>query len=174
MDAPVGLPAIGDKLGGRFRVVFGRGSGPSGVVFKALDLALDLPVAVKVFKPELFSGPFREQNQFRLYRARAYQDPNIVKIYEVQEDRGLRFITCQLMEGMSLRAVLDLHDESGEHFPVPKVRAFATRMVAAVESIHKAGAIHGNLKPENFFVLPDRLAPSFDNPPDGAAGHAGQ
>jgi len=53
MNPQEGLPAIGDKLGGRFRVVFGRGSGPCGVVFKALDLALDLPVAVKVCSPDV-------------------------------------------------------------------------------------------------------------------------
>ncbi|MBM4398492.1 MAG: protein kinase, partial [Deltaproteobacteria bacterium] len=158
MNAQAGLPAIGDKLGGRFRVVFGRGSGPCGIVFKALDLALDLPVAVKVFRPELFASEFRDQNLMRLYRARAYQDANIVKIYEVQEDRGLQFITCQLMEGMSLQAVLDLHAESGEHFTVPKIRSFCTRMLTGLQAIHKTGAIHGNLKPQNIFVLPDRLA----------------
>ena len=53
MDWPVPLPAIGDKVGDRFRLVFGRGAGPNGVVFKALDLALDLPVAVKFFHPDL-------------------------------------------------------------------------------------------------------------------------
>lgn len=158
MESVVRMPAIGDKLAGRFRVVFGRGVGPSGIVFKALDLALDLPVAVKVFNPELFTSRFKDQNLLRLYRARAYQDPSLVKIYEVQEDQGRHFITCQLMEGMSLAAVLDLHAESGEHFTVPKIRAFATRIFGGLSAIHKAGAIHGNLKPQNIFVLPDRLA----------------
>ncbi len=160
MDWPVPLPEIGDKVGDRFRLMFGRGSGPAGVVFKALDLALDLPVAVKFFHPDLFSSPFRDLNQLRLYRARTYQDPNLVRIFEVQEDLGLRYVTSQLMEGLSLRAVLDLHDETGEHFPVPKIRSLGTRLVQAVAPIHQAGAIHGNLKPENFFVLPDRLATS--------------
>lgn len=157
MDSLVNIPSIGDKLSDRFRIVFGRGSGPCGTVFKALDLALDLPVAVKVFKPELFSSEFREQNLRRLYRARAYQDESLVKIYEVQEDRGLHFITCQLMEGMSLSQVLDLHAENGEHFTVPKIRALATRLISGLSTIHRAGAIHGNLKPQNIFVLPDRL-----------------
>lgn len=160
MDWPVPLPAIGDKIGDRFRLVFGRGAGPNGVVFKALDLALDLPVAVKFFHPDLFTSPLRDLNQLRLYRARTYQDPNLVRIFEVQDDLGLRFVTSQLMEGLSLRAVLDLHDESGEHFPVPKIRSLADRLLQAVVPIHRAGAIHGNLKPENFFVLPDRLAAS--------------
>lgn len=62
MDWPVQLPAIGDKIGGRFRIVFGRGAGPVGVVFKAFDLALDLPVAVKVFHPDLFTSPLGDLN----------------------------------------------------------------------------------------------------------------
>jgi len=70
MDWAVRLPEIGDKIGGRFRIVAIKGSGPVGVVFKAFDLALDLPVAVKVFNPELFSSAFRELNLLRLYRAR--------------------------------------------------------------------------------------------------------
>ena len=159
MDTPK-LPAIGTKLGGRYRLVFGRGEGPSGFVFKALDLALDLPVAVKVFRPELFTSTFREQNLFRLYRARTFQDPSLLKIQEVQEDAGVHFLTCSLVEGMSLRQVIDLHDESGEAFPLTKIRSFAERMIESVQAIHRAGAIHGNLKPENFFVLPERLVAS--------------
>ncbi|NOZ00655.1 MAG: SUMF1/EgtB/PvdO family nonheme iron enzyme [Deltaproteobacteria bacterium] len=158
MDSPDGFPSIGDKLSSRFRIVFGRGSGPIGTVYKALDLALDIPVAVKVFKPELFDSEFKDQNQLRLYRARAYQDPNLVKIYEVMEDGGLHFITCQMMEGMSLAAILDLHAESGEHFTIQKIRAILTRIMAGLEVIHAAGANHGNLKPQNIYVLPDRLA----------------
>jgi len=158
MDSPEGFPGIGDKLSDRFRIVFGRGSGPLGSVYKALDLALDLPVAVKVFRPELFDSEFKEQNQFRLYRARAYQDPNLVKIFEVQEDNGLHFITCQLMEGMSLASILDLHAESGEHFTVQKIRAITKRIMSGLSVIHGTGVSHGNLKPRNIYVLPDRLA----------------
>jgi hypothetical protein len=153
-------PAVGTKLGGRYRLVFGRGEGPSGIVFKALDLALDLPVAVKVFRPELFTSGFSEQNLFRLYRARTFQDPSVVKIQEVQDDGGVHFLTSTLIEGMSLRHIIDLHEESGESFPLPKVRSFAQRMFDCVSSIHRAGAIHGNIKPENFFILPDRLVTS--------------
>lgn len=152
-----GFPNIGEKLAGRFRIVFGRGSGPTGVVYKALDLALDLPVAVKIFRPEFFSSAFREQNLLRLYRARAYKDPNLVTIYEVMEDRGTYFITAQLMEGMSLDSVEELHAESGELFTVSKIRAFLTRILNGLQVIHKSGAIHGNLKPQNIFVLPDKL-----------------
>ncbi|HON24330.1 MAG TPA: hypothetical protein PLJ73_00245, partial [Myxococcota bacterium] len=157
MDWAVRLPEIGDKIGGRFRIVAIKGSGPVGVVFKAFDLALDLPVAVKVFNPELFSSAFRELNLLRLYRARTLQDSNLVRIFEVMEEDGLHFVTSQLVEGMSLRAVLDLRDESGERFPAPKIRSLAEWLIDAVVPIHKQGIIHGNLKPENLFVLPDKL-----------------
>lgn len=157
MESKTKFPNIGDKLAGRFRLVFGRGAGPNGVVFKALDLLQDLPVAVKVFKPELFQSDFREQNLYRLYRARTYQDPNIVRIFEVLEDQGFHFITCQLVEGMSLQAIFDLHAESGEYFTIPKIRAVMSKIFDGVESIHRKGAIHGNLKPQNIFILPDRL-----------------
>ncbi|HOU54237.1 MAG TPA: hypothetical protein PLQ97_09950 [Myxococcota bacterium] len=152
------LPAVGSKLVERYRLAFGRGEGPSGYVFKALDLALDLPVAVKVFRRDLFTSPFREQNLRRLYRARTFQDPAVCRILEVQEDaEGRHFLTSTLMEGMSLRQVIDIHAESGESFPLPKVRNYAQRLFDAVLAIHRAGAIHGNIKPENFFVQPDRI-----------------
>ncbi len=157
MEPPVRFPDVGERLANRFRVVFGRGSGPNGTVFKALDLALDLPVAIKVFKPELFTSPYKDQNLLRMYRARAYQDPNLIKIFEVQEDRGFHFMSCQLMEGMSLAAILDLHAESGEHFTIPKVRSIVSRILTGLGAIHATGAIHGNLKPQNIFVLPERL-----------------
>lgn len=158
MEANTNLPGIGDRLANRYRIMFGRGSGPSGAVFKALDLENDLSVALKVFNPAFFDGPFAGLNITRLSRAPEIEDPNLVKVYDFVASEGRHFVTCQLVEGLSLRAVLDLHDEGGEHFPVTKLKGFGERMLNGVRAFHRKGIVHGNIKPENLFVMPDRLA----------------
>lgn len=158
MEANTNLPGIGDRLANRYRIMFGRGAGPSGAVFKALDLENDLSVALKVLNAAFFEGPFAAMNIARLSRAAEIEDPNVVKVYDFVSSEGRHFVTSQLVEGLSLRAVLDLHDEGGEHFPVPKLKSFGERMLNGVRAFHRKGLVHGNIKPENFFVLPDRLA----------------
>lgn len=158
MEANTNLPGIGDRLANRYRIMFGRGAGPSGAVFKALDLENDLSVALKVINATFFDGPFASMNIARLSRAPEVEDPNVVKVYDFVASEGRHFVTSQLVEGLSLRAVLDLHDEGGEHFPVPKLKSFGERMLNGVRAFHRKGLVHGNIKPENFFVLPDRLA----------------
>ncbi len=158
MEANTNLPGIGDRLANRYRIMFGRGAGPSGAVFKALDLENDLSVALKVINAAFFEGPFAAMNIARLSRASDIEDPNVVKVYDFVSSEGRHFVTSQLVEGLSLRAVLDLHDEGGEHFPVPKLKSFGERMLNGVRAFHRKGLVHGNIKPENFFVLPDRLA----------------
>ena len=146
----------GEKFANRYRIVDIIGKGPVGVVYKALDLALDLPVAVKLLDPELFVGEFEQVNTIRLYRARAYKHKNILEIYEVQPGGETPFIVSALAQGLTLRQVFDFHHETGELFTVMKIRAFTNAIADALKAIHSVG-VHGNLKPENIFILSTQL-----------------
>ena len=148
---------IGEKFAGRYRVVEIIGEGPVGKVYKALDLALDIPVAVKIIKPGLFTGEFSQVNIIRLYRARAYKNPALLEILEVQPDGPVPFVTSALAQGLSLRQVMDFHHETGEAFTVMKIRSFMERIFEGMEFIHTMG-VHGNIKPENIFILSTHLA----------------
>jgi serine/threonine protein kinase len=150
------LLQAGGRLLNRYKVISEIGSGPTGTVFKAVDLALDLPVAIKVFRENLFSGNNREINLLRLYRARAYQHETLVRIQEFQEEGKRFFLTCNLMDGFTLRQLIDFHRETGEYFIFSKIKSFTLRMIEGLKFIHKLG-IHGNLKPENVFILTERL-----------------
>ncbi len=147
---------IGEKFAGRYRIVEVIGEGPNGKVYKALDLALDIPVAVKVINPGLFTGEFAQINMIRLYRARAYKNPAILEILEVQPDGPAPFVTSSLAQGLSLRQVMDFHHETGEAFTVMKIRSFMERVFDGMKFIHSMG-VHGNIKPENIFILSTHL-----------------
>lgn len=150
------LPKIGTKLTNRYRLISVLGESLTSRVYKALDLALDLPICVKVFNSSIFKGEYRELNLLRIYRARAYQHDCLVKIFEFHEDQECTFLTSEIIEGISLRTLLDIHRETGEQFNLSKIRNIVQRIIEGLKFIHKLG-VHGNVKPENVLILSKTL-----------------
>ena len=88
------------KTLGHYRLQEQIGEGGMGVVWKALDLKLDRPVAIKFMPEELAGDPGRRALFEREAKAiAALHHPNIVTIYAIEEAKGLRFLTMELIEG---------------------------------------------------------------------------
>src|SRR5439155_18855359 len=126
-----------------------------GVVYKARDEELDLDVAQKVLRPDLGTDPewiarFRRE----LVLAREITHKNVVRIHDIGESDGLRFLSMRLVEGRSL---LDVLEKDG---PLPVERALHVfRQVAeAVQQAHTVGIIHRDLKPGNVLLSNDDTA----------------
>lgn len=147
------LPPVGEVLQGRYHLVEFIGKGPTGAVFKGIDLALKRGVAVKVLHPGFFEGDRRTINAFRVQRARAFQHPNIVAYHDivVPEDGSPPFITEDLIEGLSLRTVQMLRTDAEEPLTHAEVRYVIEGVASALRWVHQLG-VHGNLKPENIFL----------------------
>ena len=106
----VNLMAIlnpGTVLGGRYEILQMLGLGGMGAVYKAQDLELDRTIALKVIRPDLASNPealarFKQE----LLTARQVTHRNVIRIFDIGEADGIKFITMEYLVGTDLRALL--------------------------------------------------------------------
>jgi serine/threonine protein kinase/tetratricopeptide (TPR) repeat protein len=136
----------GDVLGGRYEVLQLLGEGGMGAVYKARDRELDRFVALKLIRPELASNPailarFKQE----LLLAHQVTHKNVIRIYDLSEADGVRFITMEFIEGVDLRRLLLDHGKLAPAEAVDLIRQVCFALYAA----HSVGVIHRDLKPQN-------------------------
>lgn len=136
---------------GRFELVRVIAEGGMGVVIQARDPLLDRRVALKLLKPELWVRPDWRDRFLAEARAMALIDhPAVLPVYEVVDTGEEVFFVMPLVEGGSLQDRLD----AGEVLAGREVRWLAGQLAAALDAVHGAGLVHGDIKPAN--VLFDR------------------
>ncbi len=147
----------GDVFARRYAIREVLGPGPVGHVFRAHDQEMDVEVALKIINPRLVQMP-EERTQFSLaLRAgKRLTHPHHVRVYEEGEERNRPYFTTQLLEGTTLRRMLEQRAAQGQHFSPKEVEPLLAQLTEALDSAHKFGP-HSALKPENVFVLADQL-----------------
>jgi len=136
----------GDVLGGRFEILDILGEGGMGTVYKALDREVDHPVALKLIRPEMAVHPailarFKQE----LLTARQVTHKNVIRIHDLSEVDGVKFITMEFVEGCDLRKLLL---DNGK-LPPEQAVEIMRQVCMALEAAHSAGVIHRDLKPQN-------------------------
>ncbi|WP_375766964.1 protein kinase [Archangium gephyra] len=154
MEAPY---KPGDVFAKRYAIREVLGPGPVGHVFRALDQEMDVEVALKVINPRLVQMP-EERTQFSLAlrQGKKLSHPHHVRVYEEGEERNRPYFTTQLLEGMTLRRMMEQRAAQGQRFTAKEVEPLLAQLVEALNAAHKYGP-HSDLKPENIIVLPDML-----------------
>jgi tetratricopeptide (TPR) repeat protein/TolB-like protein len=154
VDLDVRLPP-GTLLSGRYRVLAPLGVGGMGVVYRAHDEELGQDIALKALRPELGRDPlWVERFRRELLLAREVTHKNVVRIHDIGESEGIRFITMHLVDGCSL---LDVLTREGALAPPRALHVF--RQVAqALQRAHEVGIVHRDLKPANILLAPDETA----------------
>lgn len=136
---------------GRFELMRVIAEGGMGVVIEARDPLLDRRVALKLLKPELWVQPDWRARFLAEARAMALIDhPAVLPVYEVVDTGAEVFFVMPLVEGGSLQDRLD----AGEVLAGREARWLAGQLAAALDAVHGAGLVHGDIKPAN--VLFDR------------------
>ena len=156
MNSKTFLPQPGDKLIDRFVLQEIIGVGPISGVFRAFDEALSKDVILKFLYPGLAGTSFKENNLFRLYRARGFLHKNILSVHEVFEGDGYFFLIKDIVDGISLRALQKLRQENLEPFNKREIVHLVFEICEALRWIHMLGA-NGNLKPENILLTDNSL-----------------
>ena len=143
--------AMGDAptvLGG-YRLLRIVGDGGMGVVWAAEQTSLHRTVALKIVRPQMASDPdFRERFKHEARVAAAIDHPNVVTVYDSDEVDGQLFMSMALVEGPSLRQLLD---SEGTVEPTRAVAIIAD-VAAGLGAAHSAGLVHRDVKPSNILL----------------------
>jgi formylglycine-generating enzyme required for sulfatase activity/WD40 repeat protein/serine/threonine protein kinase len=166
-------PAQGpDELGrlGHYRVLKVLGAGGMGVVFKAEDLLLSRPVALKAILPSLGASTNVKARFLREAKAAAQiKHDHIVSIYQVGEERGIPFLAMEFLQGESL----DDRLKREERLPIADVLRIGREMAEGLEAAHDGGLVHRDIKPANVWLEEKRRAGGVSPPVTPVADNRG-
>lgn len=142
--------APGSKLG-PYEIQGLLGAGGMGEVYRAKDTRLGRDVALKIL-PASFA---RESDRLRRFEQEAravaaLNHPNILAIHDIGQHEGLPFLVSELLEGESLRAILDRGA-----LPQRKAIDYGVQITHGLAAAHEKGLVHRDLKPENIFLTKD-------------------
>src|SRR5262244_4084306 len=126
-----------------YRILEKLGEGGMGVVYKARDTHLDRFVALKILPPEKVADPDRKRRFVQEAKAAsALNHPNIVHIYDIDQQEGIDFIAMEFVPGKTLDQLIPRHGmRLNESLKV------SVQMADALAAAHAAGIVHRDLKP---------------------------
>ena len=136
-------------VGERYLIEDEIGRGGMAVVYRAIDLRLHRPAAIKVLPPELaFNGDVRARFVREAQTAAQLAHPNIVPIYSVDEHDGIVYFAMALVEGDSVAGLLTKQGSFGVDDTVRVLRDVADALAYA----HERGVVHRDIKPDNILI----------------------
>ncbi len=139
----------GSLIGQRYRVIGPVGKGGMGEVYRADDLDLGQPVALKFLNAQLANDPAavgRLRNEVRLARQVAH--PNVCRVYDIAEVEGQCFLTMEYVDGEDLSSILRRLGRPSKE----KSLQIARQLCAGLGAAHESGILHRDLKPSNVMI----------------------
>ncbi len=147
---------VGQVIAGRYELLKIIGEGGMATVYKALDLELDTPVALKILKPipSLVSWLPRFRQELALSRELTHK--NIVRVHDIGKHGSTNFISMELLEGVGMDEMVD------EAMPVGEGLMLMLQACAALRAAHEKKIVHRDIKPENMFITHDGVLKLMD------------
>jgi eukaryotic-like serine/threonine-protein kinase len=129
--------------------------GAMGVVYEAYDPLIRRRVALKTIRPDQLEGE-RTTDMIARFRREAQaagrlSHPNIVPIYDFDDDAGTWFIAMEFVDGRELKECF----AADERFRMPDIERIMTQILDALDYSHRQGVVHRDIKPANIFLLAD-------------------
>ena len=139
----------GALLDSRYRISGLLGRGGMGEVYRADDLRLGQPVALKLLPETLRHDPVRlAQFHNEVRTARQVSHPNVCRVYDIGEADGLLYLTMEYVDGEDLASSL----RRIGRFPEDKATDIARQLCAGLAAAHQRGVVHRDLKPANVML----------------------
>src|SRR5262249_521528 len=143
----------GMSFGRRYHIKRLLGLGGMGAVYRASDTELGMDVAIKVIGPDIMGDPAAAaeiQRRFKreLLLARLVSHRNVVRIHDLGEIDGIKYITMSYVDGTDLATLLSREGQ----LPVDRALRITRRICEGLAAAHAAGVVHRDLKPANVMV----------------------
>jgi serine/threonine-protein kinase len=136
-------------MASRYRIIGLLGRGGMGEVYRADDLKLGQPVALKFLPRELEQDPGRRNrflNEVKL--ARQIGHPNVCRVYDIGESDGQHYLSMEYVDGEDLASLL----RRIGRLPRDKASQLARQLCAGLAAAHDQGILHRDLKPANVLI----------------------
>jgi tetratricopeptide (TPR) repeat protein len=153
----------GSAFGARYRIMQQLGEGGMGIVYKAWDEELSIPVALKLIRPEAMTDPgaaLQMERRFKreLVLARQVTHKHVVRIHDLGELDSFKYFTMPFIEGRDLGAVITRDGK----LPVARALRIARQVASGLAAAHDLGIVHRDLKPENVMLDAEDTAVIMD------------
>jgi serine/threonine-protein kinase len=153
-------PLIGQTLG-KCKITKLLGEGKTAIVYQAFYKPLRRTVAVKVLQEHMKRVPavlrvFQQEGR----AVAALDHENVLKIYDVGEDKGQHYLVLEFLHGRNLLQKID--EAGGQGLPVEEALEYVRQAAAGLAAAHRKNLIHRDIKPQNLVVEPDGLLKIVD------------
>lgn len=140
-------------LNNRYQLEERLGTGGMAVVYRARDLMLERPVAIKILRENFSDDPdFRERFRQEARSAANLSHPNIVTVHDFGLDSGRLFIVMEHVPGTDLKTILQRRGR----LSLDDTIELMVQACAGVGYAHRAGLVHCDIKPHNMLISPDK------------------
>jgi len=147
-SGPSTLPE-GFEIGQRYRVVKLLGRGGMGAIYRVRDLELDRDIALKLIRPEIAEDRATlERFKREIQLSSRITHRNVLRVYDLGEVEGIRFLTMQLVDGEDLASLIKREGR----LPLPRVIAIFGEICKGLAAAHEQGVVHRDLKPQNVML----------------------
>jgi len=139
----------GTSIGSRYEIVRLLGQGGMGAVYQAHDKELERQVAIKVIRADMAANPeILQRFKQELILARQITHKNVIRIFDLGQADGIKFITMEYIEGENLQGVL----RRKKKLEPAEAANILAQVCRALEAAHNEGVIHRDLKPQNIML----------------------
>jgi len=150
---PSAALAPGQAFGTRYHIIRELGRGGMGIVYQAWDDELGVAVALKTIRPDTSGDPeAAHERELRFKRelvlARQVTHKHVVRIHDLGEINGIKYLTMPFIQGETLAARI----RRDGHLGVAPALSFAKQIVAGLAAAHDEGVVHRDLKPANIMI----------------------
>ena len=145
--------AAGHPLGTRYHIIRLLGVGGMGAVYHAWDAELGVAVALKVIRSDVASdagtaAAIEQQFKRELLLARQVTHKHVVRIHDLGDIDGIKYITMPYIQGEDLSTIL----KTAGTLPIPRALNYVRQIVDGLVAAHDAGVVHRDLKPANIMI----------------------
>lgn len=152
--------ARGDVVTRKYEIENHLGGGLFGSTFLARHIASGKHLAIKFLNSEIIDRPGAVDRLQTLFnKVKGIKHPGLIRLGEINEHNGARYVTLEYFKSQSLRQLIDEYNASGQAFTLQEACQIIIQILQALAVAHDNGFVHRMIKPENVLVQTTRSGP---------------